>query len=102
MPMYHGKATDALATLSSKDITANPIADKAVLQTEAGDYKIVIQDFSKIKGKLSVNTHKLLSTGIAEFTQINNYGGGNYAQPAPAQSNAPEGFTALTDDDIPF
>ena len=32
-----------------------------------------------------------------------NYGGG-YAQPAPAQSsgNAPEGFTALTDDDIPF
>jgi hypothetical protein len=76
MPMYHGKATDALATLSSKDITANPIADKAVLQTEAGDYKIVIQDFSKIKGKLSVNTHKLLSAGIAEFTQINNYGGG--------------------------
>lgn len=76
MPMYHGKATDALSTLSSKDITANPIADKAVLQTEAGDYKIVIQDFSKIKGKLSVNTHKLLSAGIAEFTQINNYGGG--------------------------
>ena len=33
-----------------------------------------------------------------------NYGGGNYAQPAPApaQSSAPEGFTALTDDDIPF
>ena len=33
-----------------------------------------------------------------------NYGSGNYAQPAPApaQSSAPEGFTALTDDDIPF
>ena len=33
-----------------------------------------------------------------------NYGGGNYAQPAPApaQSSVPEGFTALTDDDIPF
>lgn len=31
-------------------------------------------------------------------------GGGNYAQPEPAPSsgNAPEGFTALTDDDIPF
>lgn len=76
MPMYHGKATDALATLSNRDITANPIADKGILETEAGDYKIVIQDFSKIKGKLSVNTHKLLSSGIAEFTQINNYGGG--------------------------
>lgn len=76
MPMYHGKATDALAALSSKDITANPIADRAVIQTPTGDYKIVIQDFSKVKGKLSVNTHKLLSTGIAEFTQANNYGGG--------------------------
>lgn len=77
MPMYHGKATDALATLSHRDITENPLADKAVIQTKAGDYKIVIQDFSKVKGKLSVNTHKLLSTGIAEFTQINNYGPGS-------------------------
>ena len=33
-----------------------------------------------------------------------NYGGG-YSQPAPSQApagQAPEGFTALTDDDIPF
>ena len=29
------------------------------------------------------------------------YGGGNYAQPAPADE-APEGFSKLTDDDIPF
>ena len=76
MPMYHGKATDALASITHKDITENPIADKATIQTEAGDYKIVIQEFSKLKGKVSVNTHKLLSTGIAEFTQINNYGAG--------------------------
>lgn len=76
MPMYHGKATDALAGLSNKDIMENPAADRAVLQNAAGDYKIVIKDFSKVKGKLSVNTHKLLSTGIAEFTQINNYSGG--------------------------
>ena len=77
MPMYHGKATDALAALSHRDITENPLTNKAVIQTKAGDYKIVIQDFNKVKGKLSVNTHKLLSTGIAEFTQINNYGPGN-------------------------
>lgn len=76
MPMYHGKATDALAALSNSDVTENPIADKGIIQTETGDYKIVIQDFSEIKGKLSVNTHKLLSSGIAEFTQINNYRGG--------------------------
>ncbi len=76
MPMYHGKATDVLAALSNRDITANTIADKAIIESEAGDYKVVIQKFSKIKGKLSVNTHKLLCTGIAEFTQINNYGGG--------------------------
>ena len=33
-----------------------------------------------------------------------NFGGG-YSQPAPSQApagQAPEGFTALTDDDIPF
>ena len=53
MPMYHGKATDALAALSHRDVTENPIADKAVIQTASGDYKIVIQDFSKVKGKLS-------------------------------------------------
>ena len=40
----------------------------------------------------------------SSFGGGSNYGGGNYAQPAPApaQSSAPEGFTALTDDDIPF
>ena len=76
MPMYHGKATDALAVLTHKNLTENPIANKAVLQTAEGDYKIVIQNFDKVKGNLSVNTHKLLSTGIAEFTQINNYGAG--------------------------
>ena len=78
MPMYHGKATDALATLSHKDITEKPLADKATLQTPAGDYKVVIQNFSKVKGNLSVNTHKLFSVSIAEFTQINNYGGGGF------------------------
>lgn len=76
MPMYHGKATDTLAALTYKNLTENPIANKAVLQTEAGDYKIVINNFDKVKGSLGVNAHKLLSVGIAEFTQINNYGGG--------------------------
>lgn len=76
MPMYHGRATDALATFSSMDLTVNPIADRATLQTEAGDYSIVIQGFSRLKGKRSVNAHKLLSVAIAEFTQINHYGNG--------------------------
>jgi len=76
MPMYHGKATDALAAFSSRDVIENPITDKGTIQTADGDFKIVIQDFSKIKGKYSINAHKLLCTGIAEFTQVNNYGGG--------------------------
>lgn len=76
MPMYHGKATDALAALSSKALSENPIADKAIMQTAEGDFKIVIQDFSKLKGKPSINVHKMLVAGIGEFTQINNYGGG--------------------------
>lgn len=71
MPIYNGKAAGALAFLDSKNITVNPIADKAILQTKEGDYKIVMQGFSKIKGKLSINTHKLFITGIAEFTHIN-------------------------------
>lgn len=76
MPMYHGKATDALAGLNKKDIQVNPIADKAVLQTTAGDFKAVIQNYSKVENTPSINTHKLFSTAVAEFTKINNYGGG--------------------------
>lgn len=78
MPMYHGKATDALAALTGKGAEINTFSDKATIQTTTGDgvYKVVIQDFSKLKGNVGVNTHKLFSTAVAEFTQINNYGGG--------------------------
>ena len=78
MPMYHGKATDALAALTSKSAEVNTFSDKATIQTTTGDgvYKVVIQDFSKLKGNVGVNTHKLFSTAVAEFTQINNYGSG--------------------------
>lgn len=76
MPMYHGKATDALAALNTKALSVNTIADRAVMETEEGDFKLVIADFSKLEGSPSINTHKILSAGIAEFTQINHYGGG--------------------------
>ena len=71
IPMFSGKATEALATLSSRSITENPITDKGILQTETGDFKLVFYGISKIKGKPSINTHKLLSVGIGEFTKIN-------------------------------
>lgn len=77
MPMYHGKATDALVALSNRDLIVNTVADKATIETPTGEYKITLQNFSNLEGKLSINTDKLLKVGIAEFTQINNYGGGS-------------------------
>lgn len=78
MPMYHGKVTDTLSLLVGVDAEENTYSDRATIQTKTsdGDYKVVIQDFSKLRGNLSINTDKLLCTAVAEFTRINNYSGG--------------------------
>lgn len=77
MPMYHGKATDALARLNVREDSRDIIADRAVIEDR--DITVIINDISKTKGDLSVSTHKLLSTAVAEFARLNNYskhGGG--------------------------
>lgn len=78
MPMHHGKVTDTLSMLVGIDAERNASSDRATIQTTTNDggYKVVIQDFSKLRGNLSINTDKLLCTAVAEFTRINNYGGG--------------------------
>lgn len=78
MPMHHGKVTDTLSMLVGIDAERNASSDRATIQTTTkdGDYKVVIQDFSKLRGNLSINTDKLLCTAVAEFTRINNYSGG--------------------------
>lgn len=71
LAMYHGKATDSLARVSSKGAKINPITGSATI--ENGDIKVVIQKFTDLQATLGVNTHKLLSVGVARFTALNNY-----------------------------
>lgn len=71
LALYHGKATDTMAIMSSRDAIADKITGKATI--ERGEVKLVIQKFDSLQGMLGVNTHKLLSVGIANFTALNNY-----------------------------
>lgn len=71
LAIYHGKATDTMATMSSRDAVADKITGTATI--ERGEVKLVIQKFDSLQGTLGVNTHKLLSVGIANFTALNNY-----------------------------
>lgn len=73
LPMLHGKATDTMAQMSSRDAKVNPITGSAVI--ESGDVKLAIQRFRDLNGTLGINTHKLLSVGIATFTAQNHVGG---------------------------
>lgn len=74
LPMLHGKATDAIARMSSRDAKLNPISGNAVV--ESGEVKLVIRKFNELQGTLGINTHKLLSVGISDFTAVNHVGGG--------------------------
>lgn len=74
LPMLHGKATDAMARMTSRDAQLNPITGTATI--ESGEVKLAIQRFNDLQGTLGINTHKLLSVGISSFTAVNNVGGG--------------------------
>lgn len=72
---YHSQVTDNFLLLekkNAKQTRQQEISDKATIQTPAGDYRMEISNFSKIKG-LSINTHKLFSMGLAGLTAQNNY-----------------------------
>lgn len=73
LPMLHGKATDTMAQMSSRDAQINPITGNATIVS--GDVKVAIQKFKELGGTLGINTHKLLSVGIATFTAQNHVGG---------------------------
>lgn len=70
IPTAHGKATDTLAIISNRDALLDPITGKANIQRE--NFKLSIADYQKLKGKLGVNTHKLLMYGVGQFTHKNN------------------------------
>jgi len=70
LPMYHGKPTTALATMSSRKAEVNKITGGAVIESKG--VKLIMQEFTNIKGTLGINTHKLFNVGITSFTALNN------------------------------
>lgn len=72
LQMPHGKATDAMAQMNSRDAQINHITESATIISN--DVKLTIQKFKELGGTLNINTHKLLSVGIAEFTTQNHIG----------------------------
>lgn len=73
LPMLHGKATDAMARMSSREAQINPITGTATI--DSGEVKLAIKRFSDLQGTLGINTHKLLSVGISNFTASNDVSG---------------------------
>ena len=69
--MRHSVITDTLAKLSNKNIIVSEFTDKAYIQNNVEGYKAEILNYSGLKAKLSINTHKLLIVAIAAFTQLN-------------------------------
>ena len=72
LPVLHGKATDSIARMSSKGVSVNPITGS--LAVTNNDVKLVIESFNELKATLGVNSHKLLSVGIAQFANLNHIG----------------------------
>ena len=75
LPSVHGKATDAIAQMAGKKIEKDLIAQSGSIK--AGEVKLIVREIDKLSGKLGVSTHKLLSMGIACFTDQNHTGLGN-------------------------
>ena len=71
-PMLHGKATDSIARMAGSQLIENRINDTGILDT--GEVKLVVDKLTKLAGTLGVSTHKLLSTAITIFTQLNQTG----------------------------
>ena len=70
-PMAHGKATDALAYMSTRDaeidwITGNATIDRLGVQ-------LVILKLNDLQATLGISTDKLLSTALTKFTRQNDF-----------------------------
>lgn len=70
-PMAHGKATDALAFMSSKNAEINPITKTATV--DKFGVQLAILRLEELHTTLGISTDKLLSTAIATFTQRNDF-----------------------------
>lgn len=73
LPMLHGKATDTIAGMSSRAGEVNPLTGALTVNNK--EVKLLVSQFNKLTSTLGINTHKLLSVGVAQFTALNNIGG---------------------------
>lgn len=71
LTVYHGKATDTLATMNSKYLKTDLITQTSTI-TQKG-VKLEISEFDKFTKSLNINTHKLLNVAIAGLASNNNY-----------------------------
>lgn len=72
LTMVHGKATDNIASMVRKKIKENQFDNSG--EINAKEVKLTINKFNELCGTLGISTHKLLSTAIAKFTELNHTG----------------------------
>lgn len=70
LPMAHGKATDALAYMNTKRVTWNDNGDASI---DRFGVQLSIVNLQNLRATLGVNTDKLLSTALAQFTKQNDF-----------------------------
>lgn len=71
LPMAHGKATDALAFMSTRNATIDRITGTATI--DKFGVQLAIVKLRELQTTLGISTDKLLSTAIATFTQQNDF-----------------------------
>lgn len=71
LPMAHGKATDALAFMSTRNATIDRITGTATI--DKFGVQLAILMLQELHATLGISTDKLLSTAIALFTKQNDF-----------------------------
>ena len=71
IPMAHGKATDALAYMSTRNAVIDRLTGDATI--EKFGVQLAILKLKELHATLGISTDKLLSTAIATFTQQNDF-----------------------------
>lgn len=71
LPMVHGRPTDALALMSSRDAVLDEITGTATI-TRAG-VSASIKNFQKLEESLGIREHQLLSVALAQLSAQNHY-----------------------------
>lgn len=71
LPMVHGKATDAIAFMSGRRATIDPITQDATLKLLG--VKLIIAKMGELRASLGISTNKLLSYALTMFTKNNSF-----------------------------